>query len=182
MYIPSLFLHGDFDIQYVRCYFCFNLILDNNVGGSPGSDKDMDLPVRTSYTVLTLLFIPSLILVCFVLALYNRFRNSSKRNAIRLMEKDKKACVVSIPTLFSTNSITDYFDLNLQYKRSNPKYSSDPDFYKWDIRACCGSVKDRPLCTLNSKSRSLGTVNTMELDFWNDRSLAGSSKPDKHYT
>ena len=167
--------------------FCFNFISDNNLGGHPGSDTDMELPVRTLYTglrkpLLLIALSVFVIMVCSVSAFLNRVRNSSKRNASRLMEKDKKACVVSMPTLFSTNSITDYFDLNLQYKRSNPKYSSDPDFYKWDIQACCGSVsKDRPLCTLNSKSRSLGTVNTMELDFWNDRSLVGSSKPDKHY-
>jgi hypothetical protein len=142
------------------------IVEDNFVSLSTNQTSTLTLII----VVVIFTLVVFLIIIVTVYSIWQRF----KEKGLGLHQKHAyKQETVSIPTLFSTNSITDCFDLSIQYKKTNPKYNSDPDFLKWSVggefEPLC--MNGRSVCTLYSKSKSLGTVNAVEFEFWNDRSL-----------
>ncbi|XP_061164630.1 uncharacterized protein LOC133173658 [Saccostrea echinata] len=121
----------------------------------------------STYSPIVVGFMLILIIVLIILRLF-----MFKRKRSFSLKKQEIRYTVSKPTLFSTNSITDCFDLGIQYHRTSQKYSSDPDFKRHSEPLC---RNDRGSYILDYKSRSLGTINAAELEFWNDRSLPRST-------
>lgn len=124
---------------------------------------------KSTHDFIVILLVTLLISILFIaipLILVKKCNKKSKN----LKGKDNheiKTETVSMPTLFSTNSITDCFDLGVLYKISNPKYNSDPEFHKADFR----NVSEYSYPARKArvpKSRSLGTVDVMEVEFWRD--------------
>lgn len=125
-----------------------------------------DKSTHDSIVISVVILVISVLLIGITLVLVTKFNKKSK-NLKRKFNSEINAETVSMPTLFSTNSITDCFDLGALYKISNPKYNSDPDFHKADFR----NVSEYSYPARNArvpKSRSMGTVDVMDLEFWSD--------------